>query len=63
MNILTAINDVRNQLLGELKPWVLFAGVVIAALYLVETFFYNVPHFSADQGTAIASALAIWAGR
>jgi hypothetical protein len=32
-------------------------------LYIVETYFYNTPRFSADNGTAIATALALWAGR
>lgn len=57
------LNQVLSQIVGILKPLLGVAGVVIAALYVVDLFVFNVPNFRGGQETAIAAALALWAAR
>jgi hypothetical protein len=60
---MSKLQEAGGQVIGELRPLLLFAGVIGAALFFVDALIWNVPHFSDDNTSAIAIGLAIWAGR
>jgi hypothetical protein len=56
-----------GKALGELMGWARWglsvAAVAIAVSFVLELWFWNVPHFTADTTSAIAGALAAYVGR